>query len=71
MNCSRCKTTLKVEQTLTCPAGKVQRLVCKRRGCPTTVVSVVLVVQEVTARGTGLHALMKKLKAGRVSVKVV
>lgn len=62
---------MRVEQTLTSPAGKVQRMVCTRKGCPTTFVSVVLLVQEVTGRGTGIHAIMKKLKAGKVKVTQV
>ena len=72
MICPKCKAPLRVEQTLSSPAGKVQRMVCTRRGCPATFVSVVLLVQEINpgTRGGGAHAVMKKLKAGKLKVNV-
>jgi hypothetical protein len=69
--CPKCKVEMRVAMTLNSPAGKVQRLVCSRKGCPVTLVGVVLVLQEVTKKGTGVHAVMKKLKAGKIKVNLL
>ena len=61
---------MKQTHTASSPAGKTQRYVCPKKGCCATFVGVVLLLQEVTDKGTGHEAVMKKLKAGKVKVSL-
>lgn len=70
MLCLKCRTELEQTHTVTCPAGKTQRYVCPKRGCGLTFLGVTLILQEIGDKGTGMHAMMKKMKAGKVQVRV-
>lgn len=68
MNCPKCKNELHLVQTVSSPAGRTLRYECENGRCGSTFVGVMLILQEINDRGTGIHAVMKKIKDGKVRV---